>query len=233
MDQRWAQDKSGLLIPSELAARMDQDDRACETQRRRLEIKFGSLQTLATIIALVVGLAGLWMARSAYDDQRSANRTQKELADLQKSREGRKYADRVTWWTEAPSGGGSIIHVENRSSVAISPIAIVNNPQPSFELVNDHDSLLSILGVSPCTAASIEIPPNAEDFGSKFASLLFSDPLGTWINHGANAMAYNVSGRVISGQNFTHRSADFWIKGNLVGSFPIGRVPLSDCGQST
>jgi hypothetical protein len=236
---RYSKSASGLYVPVEDASCVATSATAPrpalpEERHRRRELKYLAIQSWATAMLLVfslVSVPGFVLAYLAYRDQQSVNRAQQMITAEQQERDRRRYADIVNWWIELPQNHRPIIHIENRSSVPISPIAVGDNPQPSFEL-NDHDTVVSILGVPPCTAVSVTIPPNSVDFGSKVATLLFGDPVGTWIKHSVHAEPYTLDGYGIGAENFSDASADFYVKGKYLASLSIKTQALASCESS-
>jgi hypothetical protein len=66
-------------------------------QRQAEGHRLAYLQTWASVIALVLGVPGLWLAQSAFRDQHAVNRSQLAASAQETQRYQRRYASRVIW----------------------------------------------------------------------------------------------------------------------------------------
>jgi hypothetical protein len=232
MEREWKLASSGLFVPARYLALQEEVVDSNERRHRILEMRFTSLQTWATIVALVISAGGLWLGYQAFRDQQSVSRAQQEITAEQQGKEKRRYADQVNWWIEQPSGSNSIIHIENRSSAPVSPILVANSAQPSLEVIDKGDSFATLSGTPPCTAVSFEVPTNSGDLGSTRGSLIFGDPVGYWIKSNGQTEEYRPAGNV-NGENYVGNQADLYVHGKRVGKLLVTPHALPNCGEPT
>ncbi|WP_174536719.1 hypothetical protein [Micromonospora chalcea] len=144
------------------------------------------VQALSGLLAVAVAIPALIVAGVTYRDQQEINRTQLEMAQLERDRYEKRYASRVAfWWLTYPRDGQSgRLKVQNRSPVPISGITLVGVPAGGPSTPPQQAYLLTT-DAPPCVVLTLSLPtlPGDEEFWPwlhKSFGLHFTDPTRSW-----------------------------------------------------
>ncbi|MCX5070900.1 hypothetical protein OOJ91_34190 [Micromonospora lupini] len=176
---------------------------------------------------MAVAIPALIVAGVTYRDQQDINRTQLEMAQLERDRYEQRYASRVAfWWLTYPTTGGQPgrLKLQNRSPVpirAINLIAVATSGQPT-----PQPQVYSLLtDAPPCVVLTLSLQtlPSDEEFWRRRdpdVGVQFTDPTRSWF---------------LSRTGLEHDSGDL-----IFATFPLNvlatevpgtRESAGDCGE--
>ncbi|MFE9959190.1 hypothetical protein [Micromonospora sp. NPDC005299] len=139
-------------------------------------------------MTLLFAGGALAVAGITYRDQQEINRSQLQLAKLERQRYERRYASRVAyWWEITPWGpsGPPRLKVQNRSPAPITNLALVALPE--LDSVQGQTRAYEFLvDAPPCSILTVELPEASEDLklwsqSSVSLTLRFHDPVDAWL----------------------------------------------------
>ncbi|MFC0504170.1 hypothetical protein [Micromonospora costi] len=187
---------------------------------------------------MAVALPALGVAVVTYRDQQEINRSQLEMAQLERERYARRYASRVAFWWESPPLPGPLyggrpgqmresrIKVQNRSPVPITRMALLVKPYGGSFGVRDYRLTVD---APPCSVLTIALPALIDDdafWGERHGHELmleFADTTHRWVLR---------EGGLEDDSEQYHRYSVFDIQNMAWASeVPDTREAAADCGE--
>ncbi|WP_433343947.1 hypothetical protein [Micromonospora sp. CA-111912] len=147
------------------------------------------MQALSSFVTVIVAIPALVIATVTYRDQQEINRSQIEMAQLERGRFEQRYAARVAYWWVRPAGtrlGPGRFKVQNRSPVPIRGIGMRVTPTQKPGTPVPH--IYNVPAAPPCVILTIDLPPLSQDVDMALwinhppaVELQFTDPTGPWL----------------------------------------------------
>ncbi|MEU0077714.1 hypothetical protein ABZ652_24200 [Micromonospora chalcea] len=111
--------------------------------------------------AALVAVPALAIALITYRDQQEINRSQLEMAQLERKRYEERYASRVAfWWERRPTESAGRVRVQNRSPVPMSNLALLVDPIGGILGPREYRFTVDM---PPCSILAIALPQLTDD----------------------------------------------------------------------
>lgn len=197
------------------------------------------VQAIAGVLTVAVAVPAVTVALDSYREQQEINRSQLDLALLERSRYEQRYASRVAIWRDAPvrttEGRNVRMKMQNRAPVPITldrfVVARSAVGKPDLPRYSEWVYAASV-DVPPCTALTFELRDSTDGDAQRIAALadvadvelIFMDVESSWR-----------IGRWGLTKNGPKRSFSVNIDLNppVAVEVPGSRAPAEDCGEGS
>lgn len=162
-NQGWIQNPAGLYVPPSSILEDPISSESPPSQHSKKELRAVWVQALAAVLALVLGVPGVWLAYKAFTDQQEINRSQIELNQLAQNRFERRYAAKFAFWDEVRPFNKveATFKLQNRSPVPLRHVTIVGKQRMYAATPKEVSMRLwfELPTIPPCSLAVVEIDP--------------------------------------------------------------------------
>jgi hypothetical protein len=136
---------------------------------RRVEVWSHASQAVATVIALLLAVPGVILARNTYRDQQKLNLDQRRLNGIALEREGRRYAAGVSFWDMGPYTNDKVgkgkgkrvvpkpesrhvtdVRIRNTTGLPVTNVVLFSVPRPGTGGESAYRPVVQVRTIAPC-----------------------------------------------------------------------------------
>jgi hypothetical protein len=142
------------------------------------------VQIAATVLAVLLTIPSVVFAFRTLKDQQEINRSQLAVAKIEQQRYQRRYASKISWWSEHSDSkvNDASVRIQNRSPVPLSGVVLEARPI-SYKKKTPARGFVLIGQIPPCTVLTLTIPASKFVGGDVWTteSLYFTDVVSYWV----------------------------------------------------